>query len=102
MNKLAVTFAVAAMTFVASQSFAVSPQIGNMCVSCHGANGIASNPNFPDIGGQKKNYLKEQLLAYKAGTRKDPKGAMNNFTAGLSEKDIDDLAVYFSAAAVCK
>ena len=43
-----------------------------VCAACHGANGISSSPLWPNLAGQKKDYLAKQLKDFKAGTRKDP------------------------------
>ena len=65
------------------------------CVSCHGMNGKSTNPNNPNLAGQKKNYLIKALTAYRAGDRKDP--MMNSLTAGLTDGDIENIAEYYSS-----
>lgn len=65
------------------------------CVSCHGLGGRSTNPNNPNLAGQKKNYLIKALKAYRAGDRKDP--MMNSLTASLSDADIENLAEYYSS-----
>ena len=69
------------------------------CAACHGAAGVSAAPIFPNLAGQKEDYLKAQLKAFKAGTRKND--MMSPMAAGLSDADIDNLAAYFSASA-CK
>ena len=41
----------------------------SMCASCHGYKGISSNPNYPNLAGQKKAYLINAMQAYKLGQR---------------------------------
>ena len=64
------------------------------CVGCHGMNGISNNNLWPNLSGQKKDYLVKQLTAFKKNDRIDP--MMNPLAANLSEQDIQDLAQYFS------
>lgn len=66
------------------------------CAGCHGANGISSNPAWPSLAGQQKNYLVASLKAYRDGTRKDE--VMAGMAKGLSDADVDALAGYFSNA----
>ena len=66
----------------------------SMCAGCHGADGISTQPIFPNLKGQKEEYLKISLKAFKEGTRKN--GIMNGMAGSLSAEDIDNLAAYFS------
>jgi cytochrome c553 len=66
-----------------------------MCQACHGLDGLSKVPDSPNIAGQIEAYLSAQLQAFKSGARKNE--AMSLVAASLSEKDIDDLAAYFSA-----
>jgi cytochrome c553 len=66
-----------------------------MCQACHGLDGLSKAPDAPNIAGQIEPYLTAQLQAFKSGARKSE--AMSLVAASLSEKDIDDLAAYFSA-----
>lgn len=74
---------------------AAGKQKAESCVSCHGRGGKSTNPNNPNLAGQKKNYLIKALKAYKDGSRKDP--MMNSLAAALSDADIDNLAEYYSS-----
>ena len=65
------------------------------CVSCHGMNGRSTNPNNPNLAGQKKNYLIKALQAYRSGDRKDP--MMNTLTGALTDADIENIAEYYSS-----
>lgn len=66
-----------------------------LCQACHGTDGIASAPDAPNIAGQTEPYLAMQLQAFKSGARKSETMAL--VAKGLSDKDIEDLAAYFSA-----
>lgn len=66
-----------------------------VCAACHGANGISANPLWPNLRGQKDQYIIKQLKAFKDGTRKDP--LMSPQAAQLSDQDIENLAAYWSS-----
>ena len=65
------------------------------CASCHGQTGIASNPAWPKLAGQKPGYLANVLKSFRGGLRKDP--MMGAVTRGLSDADIASLAAYYAA-----
>jgi len=64
------------------------------CISCHGTTGISSNPQYPNLAGQKSAYILKRLRDFKQGLRKAP--VMNAIVQGLSEQDMDALAEYYS------
>jgi cytochrome c553 len=66
----------------------------SVCSSCHGITGISASPAFPNLAGQKEDYLKTALTAYREGTRKAP--IMNNMAASLSDADIANVSAYFA------
>lgn len=65
------------------------------CAGCHGNNGTSAVPNYPNLKGQKEQYLVKALRAYREGRRADP--VMSPMAKPLSDRDIDDLAAYFSS-----
>jgi len=65
------------------------------CAACHGESGVASNPAWPHLAGQRAVYLANMLKAFRAGLRKDP--MMAGVTRGLSDADIANLAAYYAA-----
>jgi cytochrome c553 len=65
------------------------------CQACHGPNGISVSPAFPNLAGQNVDYIMEALKQYKDGRRANP--IMKGQAANLSERDIEDLAAYFSS-----
>ena len=66
-----------------------------VCAACHGMNGISANALWPNLAGQKADYIVKQLKAFKAGTRKDP--LMSPQAAQLSDQDMENLAAHFSS-----
>lgn len=65
------------------------------CAACHGANGISMIPMYPNLAGQKEQYLVLQLKAFRDGERKNM--VMSPMAMGLTDTDIDNLAAYFSS-----
>jgi cytochrome c553 len=67
------------------------------CVACHGPEGIAAAPQWPNLAGQHQGYLLESLLQYKDGTRVDV--VMNPLIAPLDDATIEELAAFFATQA---
>jgi cytochrome c553 len=70
------------------------PQVAQLCVSCHGADGIAVAPIYPSLAGQHEDYIVRALNEYKHGGRKNP--VMKQFAGNLKDEDIAEIAAYFS------
>ena len=76
-------------------------QKSSMCKGCHGIPGYKTV--FPEVyavpklGGQHAAYIVKALQEYKAGNRNHP--TMRAIAAGLSDKDMADLAAYYGADA---
>lgn len=68
---------------------------GMKCISCHGLKGISSNPQYPNIAGQKEAFLVSQMEAFKNGSR--PVAAKSALFGGLNSGDFGDLAAYFAS-----
>jgi len=68
-----------------------------VCAACHGPQGVAIAPNFPNLAGQSATYLYVQLKEFHDGQRKDP--VMTGQAAALSDADMRDLASYYAALA---
>ena len=70
------------------------------CVGCHGILGwrtaFPEVYKVPKIGGQHQTYIVRALQEYRAGERSHP--SMKAIAATLSDKDIADLAAYYSGA----
>ena len=66
-----------------------------LCASCHGPTGISMSPLWPNLAGQKEQYLIKQITAFRDGTRQDP--MMAPMVAALTDTDIENLAAYFSS-----
>jgi cytochrome c553 len=72
-----------------------------MCMGCHGIEGYhTAYPEVyrvPRLGHQHSAYIVKALQSYKSGSRKNE--TMRAIAASLTEKDMNDLAAYYSAAA---
>ena len=64
-----------------------------VCAGCHGANGVSNNPLWPNLAGQKEQYLAKQLHNFRDGSRTNP--LMSPMAKPLSDQDIENLAAYF-------
>ena len=72
------------------------------CQGCHGIKdwktAFPEVYRVPKLGGQKPEYIVAALKAYKKGERDF--ATMRAMTAGLSEKDMADIAAYYGAQPV--
>ena len=66
-----------------------------VCGACHGPQGIAIAPTFPNLAGQSATYLYLQLKAFKGGQRNNP--IMKPLASTLSDQDMRNLAAHFAA-----
>ncbi len=69
-----------------------------MCAGCHGGNGIAIAPMYPNLKGQNAPYIEASLKAYRGKTRTGGQAVMMyGMAAALSDADIANLAAYYSS-----
>ncbi|MCL3881021.1 c-type cytochrome [Marivita sp. GX14005] len=74
---------------------AAGRKIATMCQTCHGIDGYARIPLAPHIGGEPKDYLEAQLMAFKTGARTHE--MMSVVTADLTAQQISDVAAWYAA-----
>jgi len=86
--------ALSAPAFAAKGNAEAGKAKAEPCTACHGESGSSATPDFPRIGGQHADYIAVALRHYKLGKRKNP--IMAGQVANLSEKDMLDLAAYYS------
>jgi cytochrome c553 len=103
LTRTALAAALAALSGAAlAQQPAPSPLKNNlsMCAGCHGIPGYkTAYPDVyhvPKLGGQSPAYLVNALKAYRSGERSHP--SMRGIAAGLSDKDMEELASYYGGA----
>ncbi len=67
------------------------------CMGCHGPAGVSAAPMYPNLAGQKEQYLTLAIRAYKDGSRSSANAAMMKpMAAMLSDADIDNVAAYLA------
>jgi cytochrome c553 len=64
------------------------------CASCHGEDGNSMVATFPKLAQQHSSYLKQQLHAFKDGSRNDP--MMSPMALALTDEDIADISAYYA------
>lgn len=100
-KSLAVTIAVLACLSGTPARAAGDPQAGKAaastaCAGCHGARGISSNADYPNLAGQAPAYLQKSLREFRSGQRKNP--SMNRIANKLSDADIANLSAYYASS----
>jgi cytochrome c553 len=97
MNKILLLIS-ALMLLVSTQVFAADAAAGKVksaqCAACHGANGISPMGLYPNLAGQKEQYLTKQMADFKSGVRKDP--TMQAMIAALSDEDVANLSAFYA------
>lgn len=97
-HKAALIVMLTTASLAASNAFAADVEKGKAksatCSACHGSNGISQIPMYPNLAGQKEQYLVLQLKAFRSGERKNM--VMAPMAAGLSDDDIANLAAYYA------
>jgi cytochrome c553 len=71
---------------------------GGTCAACHGNNGIAVQPDAPNLAGQNPGYVAAQLRAYREGRREHEQ--MSVVARTLSNAQIADLAAWYASLEV--
>jgi cytochrome c553 len=66
-----------------------------LCVGCHGENGISTTENIPSLAGQQDQFIQWQLVFFRSGTRKNE--AMQPIIAQLNNEDVRNLGAYFAS-----
>lgn len=86
-------FAIAG-TANATGDAAKGKEIAATCIGCHGADGKAILPEYPNLAGQHASYLAKQLTAYRDGERVAT--LMSPMAAALTDQNILDLAAFYA------
>lgn len=97
------TIVIFALFFASLNSYADDVAAGRAksdvaCALCHGAIGISTLPNAPNLAGQQAIYVVEQLRNYRSGQRQNP--VMNVIAKNLTDSEISHLGAWFSAIKV--
>lgn len=90
-NAGAVALAAALCFSGANRVLAADPQL---CAVCHGPEGNSIIPANPSLAAQPEQFVSIQLYQFREGNRKDAQ--MTPMAANLSNKEMNELAAYFS------
>jgi cytochrome c553 len=67
------------------------------CANCHGLRGMGEGPLLPRLAGQSKEYLTDQMTAFRNGSRQnDDVGVMRAFSQRLTDSEVEALALYYA------
>jgi cytochrome c553 len=85
----------AACAWGGEESAKVPAIAGQVCATCHGADGNSLIPVNPKLAGQHAGYIAKQLTEFKSGKRANP--VMAGMAAMLSKDDVKSVADYFAS-----
>lgn len=74
---------------------AAGKALSAQCSVCHGKNGIAKDPESPNLAGLSSLYIEKTIVDYQKGLREDRR--MSIIAKALSMEDIKNLAAWYSA-----
>lgn len=76
-------------------AIAIAQQV---CSNCHGIDGNAESPNFPNLAAQQEAYFIAQLNGFKSHGRSDPAGFeyMWGLSKNLTDAQIAGLAAFYA------
>lgn len=66
-----------------------------LCIGCHGENGISQMEKVPSLAGQHDQVIQWQLVYFRAGARKNEQ--MQPLVEQLSNEDIRNLGAYYAS-----
>jgi cytochrome c553 len=66
-----------------------------VCVACHGEQGVSRAPEYPNLAGQTGAAIYKQLNDYRTGSRTHP--LMTDIAKALDEATLADIAAYYAA-----
>lgn len=68
------------------------------CAACHGASGVSSNSDWPNLAGQGGQYLYSQLKYFQTGERENVlMMAVIPYLKTLTDSQLQDIAAFYSA-----
>ena len=85
---------------VHAADIAAGKEKAEMCVGCHGENGISQMDNIPSLAGQLDQYIQWQLVYFRSGARKNEQ--MQPIVEQLTNEDIRNLGAYFASLTPAK
>ena len=74
---------------------AAGKEKAELCVGCHGENGISEMENMPSLAGQPDQFIQWQLVYFRAGARTNEQ--MQPIVEQINNEDIRNLGAYFAS-----
>jgi cytochrome c553 len=72
---------------------AAGESLTTICAGCHGSHGVSNDAATPGLASQDPDYLMKALRAYRTSRRH---AIMQRAIAALSDKDIENIAAFYS------
>ena len=72
-----------------------SAKAQEVCVACHGEQGVSVSPDYPNLAGQSGAAIYKQLNDYRTGSRTNQ--LMTGIAKALDEATLADVAAYYAA-----
>jgi cytochrome c553 len=69
-------------------------KVAQLCVACHGTDGVGVTADYPTLAGQHADYLARALQEYKRGDRKN--SVMPSFMTAVTDAEVLEIAQYYS------
>ena len=91
----ALATAIACGSPVRAADIAAGKAKAELCVGCHGENGISQLENIPSLAAQPDQFIQWQLVYFRAGARKNEQ--MAPIVEQLNNEDIRNLGAYFAS-----
>jgi len=95
---IAIAFACSSLAHAAD--LAAGKEKAELCVGCHGENGISQMENIPSLASQPDQFIQWQLVYFRAGSRKNEQ--MQPIVEGINNEDIRNLGAYFASLTPAK
>ena len=73
-------------------------KLARQCSVCHGKDGIAKDPEVPNLAGQSAFYTEKALKDFQSGAREDRR--MTLMANRLSDEQIADIAAWYESIEV--
>jgi cytochrome c553 len=70
-------------------------KVQEVCIACHGEQGVSVSPQFPNLAGQSGAAIYKQLSDYRTGSRTNQ--VMTDMAKSLDEAALADVAAYYAA-----
>jgi cytochrome c553 len=74
---------------------AAGKQKAELCIGCHGEDGISQIENIPSLAGQQDQFIQWQLVFFRSGARKNEQ--MQPIVEQINNEDIRNLGAYFAS-----